>query len=95
MSIDRAAHMIEALAPRAAPVAWRDQLIEDEARWFLQAVDNDIVGFATCPPDCPRFRKWGVAGPDHSVTPSGHGRHLYSNPTAEASTRSFAPTTPR
>lgn len=83
MSIDSARRLIESLAPRACPVPWRDALIHDEARWFLAAVEQRVIEFSNCSTGCPRLAKWGAAGPDHFTTPSGHSRHLYSNPTAD------------
>jgi hypothetical protein len=33
-----------------------------------------------CPDDCFRFKKYGIAGPDHFDTPSGKPRHMFSKP---------------
>jgi hypothetical protein len=55
----------------------------DEAVWFLRSVEQNVVCFRECPADCFRFRKYGVAGPDHFDTPTGKPRHLFSKPGTE------------
>ena len=81
-AIVKATAVIEQLAPGAAPVPIRTPLLEDECRWFLQAIDEQVVQFVECPPVCFRLKKWGAPGPDHFVTPDGKPRHLFSKPGA-------------
>ncbi len=83
-SIADATALIERLAPGAFPVPIGTPLVEDECRWFLRAVDELVVRFTTCPPGCPRLKKWGAAGPDHFETPDGRARHLFSKPIGPA-----------
>ena len=78
--VREATAVIEGLAPGRFPVPIRTPLVEDECRWFLQAIDQRVVEFKDCPDDCFRFKKWGVAGPDHFETPHGKPRHLFSKP---------------
>ena len=61
----------------------RTPLQDDECRWFLCAVEAEVVRFEECPDDCFRFKKWGHRGPDHFTTPSGKPRHLFSKPGAD------------
>jgi hypothetical protein len=78
--VHRATQLISLLAPGGAPVLIRIPLAEDESRWFVRAVEESIMTFSDCPRDCFRFRRWGVSGPDHFVTPAGRPRHLFSKP---------------
>lgn len=77
---EEATALIEHLAPGGHPVPIRTPLVEDECVWFQRAVTEGLVRFTTCPEDCFRFKKWGVAGPDHFTTPHGKPRHLFSKP---------------
>lgn len=81
-TIDDAVSLINHLAPGAAAVPIRTPLAQDECRWFVRAVAEEVVTFKTCPADCFRFKKFGVSGPDHFLTPSGKPRHLFSKPGA-------------
>jgi hypothetical protein len=58
-------------------------LVEDECDWFVRSVDEGVVQFRDCPPDCFRAKKWGSVGPDHFLTPAGKPRHLFSKPDSE------------
>lgn len=78
-----AAALIASLAPGAAPLTIREPLADDESKWFLRAIEEELISFRTCPEDCFRFRKWGLAGPDHFETPAGKPRHLFSTPSSE------------
>ena len=78
--IVRAQLLIDSLRPGAEAQASRVCLKEDEAFWFLRAVEDGIVVFRPCDTKCHRARRWGVAGSHEFVTPSGQLRHLYSNP---------------
>jgi hypothetical protein len=72
--------VLEALAPNGAPVPMRTLLSLDESTWFLRAVGERLIEFRECPADCFRFKKFGIAGPDHFDTPAGKPRHLFSKP---------------
>jgi hypothetical protein len=72
--------LLEGLTPGAVPMRMRTPFAVDEAAWFLRAVDAGIVRFRDCPVDCFRFRKYGVAGPDHFETPARKPRHMFSKP---------------
>lgn len=78
--VTEATRVIELLAPGGFPCPIRVPLVEDECRWFLRAVDHDVIQFRECDPTCFRFRKWKVSGPDHFDTPFGKPRHLFSKP---------------
>lgn len=71
---------LEALAPGGAPLQTRTPFSTDESEWFLRTAREEVFRFLTCPDDCFRFRKHGVAGPDHFETPAGKPRHLFSKP---------------
>ena len=71
------------MAPRGQSVLFRVPLLGDEATWFIRAVRHKVVSFGLCPPDCFRYKKWKVPGPDHFVTPAGKPRHLFSKPVGE------------
>jgi hypothetical protein len=75
--------LLELLAPGHRTVVIREPLVEDESRWFLEAVKSGLVRFRACDAACFRFRKWGVPGDDHFDTPSGKPRHLFSSPLAD------------
>jgi hypothetical protein len=75
--------LLESLAPGGRKVVIREPLVEDECRWFLEAVKSGLVRFRACDAACFRFRKWGVPGDDHFDTPSGKPRHLFSSPLAD------------
>ena len=75
-----ATRLITLLAPGGADVPIRTPLLADECEWFVRAVDEHVVEFEECPPDCFRRKKWGASGPDHFVTPAGKPRHLFSKP---------------
>jgi hypothetical protein len=77
---DEVRALIERLAPGGHPVPIRTPLVEDECVWFQRAVTAGLIRFTTCSEDCFRFKKWGVAGPDHFTTPHGKPRHLFSKP---------------
>jgi hypothetical protein len=79
-SITEATRLVESLAPGGYPFRIRVPLVEDECRWFLRAVDDEVIRFRECDPACFRFRKWHTPGPDHFDTPSGKPRHLFSKP---------------
>ena len=72
--------LLEGLTPAGAPMRMTTPFAVDEAAWFVRAVDAEIVRFRDCPPDCFRFRKYGILGPDHFETPAGNPRHLFSKP---------------
>jgi hypothetical protein len=78
--IPQAVALIESLAPGGCPVPIRTPLLGDECVWFRRAVADGVIRFSTCGTDCFRFKKWGVAGPDHFATPHGKPRHLFSKP---------------
>lgn len=80
-AVPAATALITELAPGGFPVPIRTPLVGDECVWFIRAVADGLIAFSTCPPDCFRFKKWGVAGPDHFTTPHGKPRHLFSKPT--------------
>lgn len=75
-----ATRVVESLAPGGFPCPIRIPLVEDECRWFLCAVDRELIRFRECDPTCFRFKKWNATGPDHFDTPSGKPRHLFSKP---------------
>jgi hypothetical protein len=83
---DRALAVIAALAPRGAEVAWSTPLADDEARWFVDAVEARLVVFRTCSPGCGRLTRRGAEGPDEFLTPSGRLRHLFSKPDGPVTT---------
>ncbi len=78
--IAAAEELVRSLAPAGQSVEVSVPLTADESEWFLQAKREQIVEFIECPSTCFRFKKWGVPGPDHFVTPSGKARHLFSKP---------------
>lgn len=78
--IAHASDLIESLAPGGFPCPIRTPLVEDECRWFLHAIDRQVIRFRECDPACFRFKKWNVTGPDHFDTPAGKPRHLFSKP---------------
>lgn len=82
--VERAAEKIRSLAPRAAPVKFREPLQADESRWFLESVESGLIAFRECAEDCPRRRKFKVSGRDEFVNSQGRHRHLFSDPTAPA-----------
>lgn len=82
----RALDMIASLAPRDGPVVWRTPIAEDEARWFVAAVEKGLVSFGTCPAGCERLARRKAGGPDEFLTPSGLRRHLFSKPDGPVST---------
>jgi len=75
-----ATRVLESLTPGGFPCPIRTPLVEDECRWFLSAVDREVIRFRECDPTCFRFKKWNATGPDHFDTPSGKPRHLFSKP---------------
>lgn len=85
--------LLRAIVPGARPLLVRDQLLDDECVWWLRAVHEGLVTFRECPEDCFRYRKWGVAGPDHFDTPHGAPRHMFSSPGADipALNREYVP----
>lgn len=78
--IAEATRLVESLAPGGFPCPIRTPLVEDECRWFLRAVDQEVFRFRECEPTCFRFKKWDATGPDHFETPSGKPRHFFSKP---------------
>jgi len=78
--ITEATRVVESLAPGGFPCPIRTPLVDDECRWFLRAIDRDVIRFRQCDPTCFRFKKWNESGPDHFDTPSGKPRHLFSKP---------------
>jgi hypothetical protein len=79
-TIGRAQRLIDSLRPGGEVKKTSPPLENDEALWFLRAVDERIVAFRTCDAKCTRVRKWGIAGCHEFMTPSGELRHLYTNP---------------
>ena len=71
---------LQALAPGGAPFVIREPLATDESEWFLRTLDAQLFPFRECPEDCFRYKKFGMAGPDHFSTPAGKPRHLFSKP---------------
>jgi hypothetical protein len=75
-----ATRLVQSLAPGGFPCPIRVPLVDDECRWFLRAVEGEIVRFRECEATCFRFKKWKQTGPDHFDTPAGKPRHLFSKP---------------
>lgn len=78
--VAEATRVVESLAPGGFPCPIRTPLAADECRWFLRAIDREVIRFRECDSQCFRFKKWDVTGPDHFDTPSGKPRHLFSKP---------------
>ncbi len=74
--------MISSLAPGGAPVSFVEPLQTDECKWFLRAVQSELVAFRECAADCPRRVKHGMTGPDEFLNTQGRYRHLFSSPGA-------------
>ena len=75
--VAEATRLVKSLAPGGFPFPIRLPLVDDECRWFLRAVDHEVVRFRESNPNCFRLRKWHTTGPDHFDTPSA-GRATYS-----------------
>lgn len=74
--------VLQRLAPGGRSFEVRSPIEPDEATWFNRALAEGLVAFRECDVACPRFKKWGVAGPDEFLTPAGARRHLFSSPHA-------------
>jgi hypothetical protein len=71
-------NFLQSIAPRGAPVALAPALLPDEAHWFRQSIESEVLRVGACRDDCPRRRRWKETTRDEFLTPARQHRHLFS-----------------